>query len=143
MATFRMTLDSSWALSDLFNYMATFSNAADWDPSTTSGEALTGGDPRLHSEYRVSIAVGSREIPLVYEIVEFDRLRRVVLSAEYKMLHSLAAIEVTPSPNGTLLTYEASITGLGPFAAADPLIARALRRRGTKTEASLRAKIDA
>ncbi len=143
MATFRMTLDSSWALSDLFNYMATFSNAADWDASTTSAEALTGGDPRLHSEYRLSVAIGSREFPLLYEIIEFDRLRRVVLRAEYKMLHSLAAIEVTPSPTGTLRTYESSITGLGPFAAADPLIARALRRSGTKTEANLRAKIDA
>jgi hypothetical protein len=143
MANFRMTLDSSWALPDLFDYMATYSNAADWDPSATSGEELTGGDPRLHSEYRLSVAIGRREIPLVYEIIEFDRLRRVVLSAEYKMLHSLTAIDTTPSPNGTRLTYEASITGLGPFAAAEPLIARALRRNGVKTEASLRAKIDA
>jgi hypothetical protein len=138
-----MTLDSSWALSDLFNYMATFSNAADWDPSATSGEALTAGEPRLHSEYRLPVAVAKRELPLVYEIVEFDRLRRVVLSAQHKMLHALAAIQVTPSPTGTLLTYEASIAGLGPFAAADPLLARALRRNGTKAEASLRAKIDA
>jgi hypothetical protein len=140
MATFRMTLDSSWALSDLFNYMATFSNAADWDPSATSGEELTGGEPRLHSEYRLSVALGSREVPLVYEIIEFDRLRRVVLSAEYKMLRSLAEIDVTPSQTGTLLTYAASVTGPGLL---EPLIARALRRNGTKTEASLRAKIDA
>lgn len=140
MATFRMTIDSSWALPDLFDYMARFSNTADWDPLATSGEALTAGDPRLHSEYRLSVALGRREIPLVYEIVEFDRLRRVVLSAEYKMIRSLAAIEVTPSPEGTRLSYESSVTGLGP---ADPLVARALRKSGVTAEANLRTKIDA
>lgn len=138
-----MTLDSSWGLSELFNYMATFSNSADWDPSATSGEALSGGGPRLHSEYRLSISVANREVPVVYEIVQFDRLRRVVLSAENKILHALTSIEVTPSPNGTLLNYSTTITGLGPFAAADPLLGRVLRRNGTKSEASLRAKIDA
>jgi hypothetical protein len=143
MAIYRMTIDSNWALTDLFDYMARFSNSADWDPLTTSGEALTAGDPKLHSEYQLSISLGRREIPLVYEIVEFDRLRRVVLSAEYKMIRSLAAIEVTPSPSGTLLTYESAVTGLGPFAAADPLIARALRRSGTTAEANLRTKLDA
>jgi hypothetical protein len=143
MAIYRMTIDSSWALPDLFDYMARYSNTADWDPWTTSGEELTAGDPKLHSEYQLSMAIGRREIPLVYEIVEFDRLRRVVLSAEYKMIRSLAAIEVTPSPGGTRLTYESAITGLGPFAAADPLIARALRKSGATAEANLRTKLDA
>jgi dehydrogenase/reductase SDR family protein 12 len=143
MAIYRMTIDSSWTLPDLFDYMARYSNTADWDPWTTSGEELTAGDPKLHSEYQLSMAIGRREIPLVYQIVEFDRLRRVVLSAEYKMIRSLAAIEVTPSPGGTRLTYESAITGLGPFAAADPLIARALRRSGATAETNLRTKLDA
>ena len=143
MAIYRMTIDSSWTLPDLFDYMARFSNSADWDPWTTSGEALTAGDPKLHSEYQLSVTLGRREIPLVFEIVEFDRLRRVVLSAEYKMIRSLAAIEVTPSPGGTRLTYESSITALGPLAAADPLIARALRRSAATAEANLRTKLDA
>ena len=143
MAIYRMTIDSNWALPDLFDYMARFSNAADWDPWATSGEALTTGDPKLHSEYQLSVALGRRQIPLVYEIVEFDRLRRVVLTAEYKMIRSPAAIEVTPAPGGTRLTYESAIIGLGPLAAADPLIARALRRSGTKAEANLRTTIEA
>jgi Polyketide cyclase / dehydrase and lipid transport len=143
MATFSTTLDSSWALPDLFNYMATFSNAAEWDPSVTSGEALSAGLPRLHSTYLLSLAVSGREISLVYEVVEFDRLRRVVLSAGTKMLRSLAEIEVTPSPKGTMLTYSATISGLGPLAGADPLMARMIRRSGSKAEAGLRTRIDA
>jgi hypothetical protein len=143
MATFSTTLDSNWALPDLFNYMATFSNAAEWDPTVTSGEALSGGDPRLHSTYLLSLAVGGREVSLVYEIVEFDRLRRVVVSGGTKMLRSLAEIEVTPSPKGTRLTYSASVNGLGPLAGADPLIARMLKRSGVKAEAGLRTRIDA
>jgi hypothetical protein len=143
MATFTTTLDSSWALPDLFNYMATFSNAAEWDPAVTSGEALSDGNPRLHSSYLLSLAVGGRQISLEYEIVEFDRLRRAVVSGGTKMLRSLAEIEVTPSPRGTLLTYSVSISGLGPLAGADPVIARMLRRSGSKAEVGLRTRIDA
>jgi hypothetical protein len=143
MATFRTTLDSSWALPDLFKYMATFSNAAEWDPSVTSGEALSGGEPRLHSTYQLSLSVRGRELPLVYEIVEFDRLRRAVLTSGSKRVRSIAEIDVTPSPRGTLLTYSMSITGPGPLAGADPLITRILRSTAEKAEAGLRAKIDA
>jgi hypothetical protein len=143
MATFRTTLDSSWTLPDLFNYMTTFSNAAEWDPAITSGEALSTGEPRLHSTYQLALSLRGREIPLVYEIVEFDRLRRAVLSTGSKRLRSLAEIEVTPSPRGTLLTYSLSIEGPGPLAGADPLIARVLRKSAAKAEAGLRAKIDA
>src|SRR5580693_6533323 len=101
MATFRTTINSSWALGELFTYMATLSNAAEWDPGVVSAEALSAGAPALNSEYRLLIALGKREMPLTYRIVEFDRLRRVVLHAENKLVHSVDAFEFNPAPGGT------------------------------------------
>jgi hypothetical protein len=141
MATFRMTLNSTWSLVDLFDYMTTYSNAAEWDPGVTSGEALTTGAVGLHSEYRLLMAIGKREVPLTYRIVEFDRLRRVVLSAENKAVRSLVAIDVTPKPGGSQLDYQHSVTGLGPLAAAEPLIGITIRKTGARAEEQLRAKL--
>jgi len=142
MATFRMTIHSTWSLSDLFTYVATFSNAAEWDPGVVAAEALTPGEPGLNSEYLLYVALGKRQLPLTYRIVEFDRLRRVVLHAQNKLVRSLDTLEFNPAPGGTKLTYEASLIGMGPLAAAEPLIGIALKRLGTRAEESLRTKLE-
>jgi len=143
MATFRMTINSTWPLGDLFTYMATFSNAAEWDPGIVDAEALSVGEPALNSEYRLHVALGKRQLPLTYRIIEFDRLRRVVLHAENKLVRSLDTLEFNPTPGGTKLTYEASLIGIGPFAAADPVLGLILKKLGARAEESLRAKLQA
>jgi hypothetical protein len=143
MATFRMTIHSTWPLADLFTYMATFSNAAEWDPGVIDAEALSVGEPALSSEYLLHIALGKRQFPLTYRIVEFDRLRRVVLHAENKFVRSLDTLEFNPAPGGTKLVYEASLIGVGPLGAAEPIIGVVLRKLGARAEESLRAKLEA
>lgn len=138
-----MTINSTWALSNLFEYMATFSNAVEWDPWIVGAEALSDGGPTLHSGYRLYVEVAKRQMPLTYRIVEFDRLRRVVLVAENKVMRSVDAIEFNPAPGGTKLTYEATVVGMGPFAAADPIIGIALRKFGARAEEGLRARLEA
>jgi hypothetical protein len=58
-------------------------------------------------------------------------------------VRSIDAFEFNPAPGGTKLTFEASIVGMGPFGAAEPVIGVALRKLGARTEQSLRAKLEA
>ena len=56
MTTFRTQIDAKGSQDEVFEYLATFSNAREWDPGVTEGEALTPNDvtvkePRVISKW--------------------------------------------------------------------------------------------
>ena len=137
-----MTVASNWTPAALFSYMARFSNAAEWDPGVASATDISGAATMIGSEYQLMITLGRRAIPLTYKVIEFSEGRQVVLLAENFAVRSRDEIEVTPAPGGgSTLTYTAALSGRGPLALFEPLIARSFRRIGTRAEESLRAKV--
>ena len=56
---------------DTFDYMATFSNAARWDPGTLAAEQLDPGPVRAGTRFRLNVAFGGRGMPLTYRITRY------------------------------------------------------------------------
>jgi hypothetical protein len=142
MATYRTSVTSSRSPSELFVYMARFSNAAQWDPGVSSAEELTPGAPALGSTYRLMVKSLGRSMALDYKIIEFDEPRRVVLNAENWMLRSTDLIEVQPGPgDGSTLTYDATLVLKGFLSPLSPVLSRPFTQIGDRAAASLRTTL--
>ena len=142
MATYHARVTSPWPPAEVFDYMARFSNAAEWDPGVTEATEADPGDPTLGSTYRLMVRTFGRSVPLDYRITEFDRPHRVVLSAENSMVRSTDVIEVSVGPGGgSTLTYDATLGLKGAAALFTPLLDLSFRRVGDRAIVGLRAAL--
>jgi len=144
MATYRARLTSPRPPTEVFDYMARFSNAAEWDPGVTGSTEAEPGAPALGRTYRLTVRSFGRAVPLEYRIVEFDRPHRVVLTAENSTVRSTDVIEVDAAPGGgSTLTYVATLGLKGVAALLTPLLGLPFRRIGDRAIVGLRAALAA
>jgi Polyketide cyclase / dehydrase and lipid transport len=142
MATYRTSMRSTRPPTELFAYMARFSNADEWDPGVSGAEELTPGPPALGSTYRLRVTSLGRSVALEYRIIAFSDPRRVVLRAENHILRSTDVIEIEAGPgDGSTLTYEATLTLRGLLSPFSALLNRPFRKLGDRAADGLRAAV--
>ncbi len=141
MAHYRGTVESSRPEAQTFAYMAQFSNVTEWDPTVAEARPLQAGEPALGSRFFVRVHWLGRDLPLTYEITEFEPSRRLVLRAENATSVSEDTVEVSPRPEGSLLTYDARVTLKGAARLVDPLLGLAFKRLGDNAAAGLRRQL--
>ncbi len=137
MAIARITIDSPKPPAEVFEYLARFSNAAEWDPGVASAEDLSPGPTAVGSVFRLQVTFLGRQLPLDYRVLELDAPRRVVVEAENRLVRSTDVIEVAPEGSGSRLTYAASLTLKGAALLATPLAEVAFTRIAQRAEAGL------
>jgi hypothetical protein len=128
MTSYRASFTSTKTPEDAFEYLATFSNAVEWDPSVISGTPRTPGEVTVASVFDLVVGFSGRTIPLAYSVLELDRPRKVVLEAKGPQFTSHDEISVAPAERGCVVTYDATITMAGAWKLADPLVARTFRK---------------
>lgn len=129
MARYVGTVTSPRPIEEVFAYMADFSNASEWDPSSVESNPVNGGAPSVGSRYEVLSRFLGREVPLTYEIIEMDPPRLVVLRAESDSVVSVDTLTFRELPaGGTELTYDADLQLKGARRALDPVFGVAFRR---------------
>jgi hypothetical protein len=144
MATYRARVTSPRPPAEVFDYMARFSNAAEWDPGVTEATEAESGAPGLGSTYQLVVRAFGRAILLSYRIVDFDRPHRVVLSAENSTVRSTDVIEVVAEPaGGSILTYDATLGLKGGAVLFTPFLGPSFRRIGNRAIVGLRAALAA
>ena len=139
MASYRGTIVSNRSAEETFDYMADFTNAAEWDPGTATSERLDIGPVGLDATFRLSVRIGSRVTPLDYRIVNYRRPHQVVLLGESETIRSEDTMTVTPTADGRcILTYDAELTLKGAFALTNPVLPLFFDRIGDKGVEGLR-----
>jgi hypothetical protein len=126
---------------EVFDYLARFSSAAEWDPSVMHAEMLTPEPVGMGSEFRLVVRSFGSDRPFVYRITAFDRPRSVTLVAETAQVHSHDAITVEPAGTGSRIVYDARLDFHGLARLATPILALTLRRLGDAATGGLRAEI--
>ena len=144
MARYRGIVVSDRTAEETFDYMAEFSNGAEWDPGVAEAERLDEGAVGLGSRFRLGVRVGGRTTPLDYEIVSYERPHRVVLVAANSFVRSEDTITVVRRPaGGSVLTYEAELTFTGALSRVSGLLALPFRRIGDRGLGGLRRVLSA
>jgi len=126
---------------EVFEYLADFSNAQEWDPSVRSAERLDAGEIKVGSTFRLVVDFMGRSSALVYAITELEPSRLVTFSGESSTVTSLDTITFEPAAQGTTVTYDADLQLKGLLKLADPLLAVAFKRIADNALAGLRRQL--
>ena len=141
MARYVDAIDLPIPIEEAFDYLADFSRTAEWDPGVEEAHRLTKGRVRLGSRFNVIVSFFGQRIPLEYEITEFDRPSRLVLSGGDSSVSSIDEITFVARPGGTRVTYEARIDLVGIRRIAEPIVDVLMQRVGRLAVRGLRERL--
>jgi carbon monoxide dehydrogenase subunit G len=113
---------------EVFDYVANFANTEEWDPGVKSARQVGDGPIGVGTRYDVVSEFGSSQIPMVYEIVEYEPHRRVVLSGHGDTITAVDTIVLEAIDGGALVDYTADLTFENWIKYVDPLVAPVMRR---------------
>ena len=137
MARYQATITSPHPPADTFGYLATFSNAAEWDPGVISAEQLDSGPVRPGTRFRLIVPFLRRRLALTYEVVTLVPGREVVLAATSRLLRATDRITVAADGDGATVSYQASVGLRGPLRLLDGLLRPGFRAVGERSAAGL------
>jgi hypothetical protein len=137
MARYQATVESRSPAAETFGYLATFSNAADWDPGVLAGEQLDAGPVRPGSRFRLVVPFLAARMPLTYEVLSLVPDREVVLRAANAVLQSTDRIVVSGTAGGSAVSYDAEVRLRGALRILDPLLRPGFRAVAQRAAAGL------
>jgi hypothetical protein len=137
MARYQATVQSPRPPEETFAYLATFSNAAEWDPGVLAGEQLDPGPVGPGTRFRLVVPFLGRRMPLTYQVTSYQPGHSVVLTAVSGVLHATDKIVVTVDAGGSAVSYEAEVRLRGPLAMLDPLLQPGFRAVAARAAAGL------
>lgn len=115
-------------LEEVFDYVADFANTEHWDPGIKSANQIGEDSVGVGTKYEVVSEFGSSEIPMVYEIVEYEPHSRVVLTGEGDSVGAVDTIVFEAADSGTRVEYTADLTFKNWIKYLDPVLAPVMRR---------------
>ncbi|MEM7139823.1 MAG: SRPBCC family protein [Actinomycetota bacterium] len=124
---------------DAFALVADLQNLPDWDPGVADAEQIVGIGPGPDSVYAVELSSG---MDLRYETIAFEGPRSVILEARTRWFSSTDIISARPLGEGSVVTYDATLSLNGIARLGDPFLRLAFGRIGDRAAAGLRSMLD-
>ncbi|MGK2932518.1 MAG: SRPBCC family protein [Solirubrobacterales bacterium] len=143
MANYNTTVHSSLSQEAAFDYLADFTNAAEWDPNTVSSDLITGDPMAVGAKYKVVTKFAGREMELIYETIEIDRPRLVRLTSGNSTTDITDTMTFEPAGTGSAVTYDANIAPKGLAKILDPALTVIFKRVGGHAAEGLRKALKA
>lgn len=143
MAHYQTTIESRRSVGETFGYLATFSNAVDWDPGVLAGEKLDPGPVGVGTRFRLVVPFLGRRMPLTYEVTRYVPGHAVDLAAVSRILRATDRIVVTGGADGSVVGYEAEVRLRGPLRVLDPLLRPGFRAVAQRAVAGLARALSA
>jgi dehydrogenase/reductase SDR family member 12 len=137
MARYRATVPSRHSSAQTFAYLATFSNAVDWDPGVLRAEQLDPGPAGPGTRFRLVVPFLGLRMPLTYRVTRYQPGRELVLAASNGLLRATDQIVVTESRDGSAVDYAAEVRLRGPLRVLDLLLRRGFRAVGDRAATGL------
>lgn len=129
---------------DAFDYYVVPENHLVWQEDLLDVERLTDGAVGMGSRFRLQRRLGGRIHQGVWEITEFERPRKVCLTAltDQGMIDHRSQARFEPADIGTRLILRVQPTPRGWVRLLTPLIGRAIRRELPKDLEQLKAVLE-
>ena len=139
MVRYQATVRSKHLAEDVFDYLAKFSSAAQWDPGIVAGEMLTPEPVQVGSRFRLVSKLLGREVVLNYETRAIVQAERFTVFADGGSFVSEDTVTIEPlDGGGCTVRYDATLRFSGAGKLLTPLWAIVFRRIGSKAAAGLR-----
>lgn len=122
--------------------MADLRNFAEWDPGVTAAEQTEGEGPGPGAVFAVTVRAIPKPLVLHYRTTSYEPPDRVVADAQSRRLRSLDTITVRADGDGSIVTYDASLTLSGILGIANPVLGLAFTRIGDRAATGLIRVLD-
>ena len=123
MATFEVNTETTKSPEEVFGLLGDLTNATGWDPSIVAVERTEDGPLGVGSGFSVTLGILGAEKKLTYTVIDFEPPSRLVLRSATSFLVSQDTITIEAKPDGgSNVRYQASLTGQGLVALAEPLL---------------------
>jgi carbon monoxide dehydrogenase subunit G len=123
-------------------YLQDFGRAEEWDPGTRSCTRLDEGPIRVGARWRNVSRFRGKETELTYELVRLEP-EHLVFVGRNKTATSTDDLTLTPAPDGTAITYRATIVFHGLATLAGPFVKREFEKLGDAVVGSMTAAVNA
>jgi uncharacterized protein YndB with AHSA1/START domain len=138
MVRIRRVVPSRKPVSEVFDYLADFTNTNEWDPGTVT-TTLVSGDGGVGTTYRNISQFRGRQTELSYVVTEVVPNERIVLRGENKTLIAEDTMTfVATASGGTEVTYVAEFTFKGLAKVAAPFLGSTFQQLGDEAETGMR-----
>ena len=87
-------------LQEVWEFISDFANSEAWDPGVASARKVTEGDVRVGTRYALQVVFNGKEMPMTYEVTEYEPTRRVVLHGDGSPITAVDDIRFTATPEG-------------------------------------------
>ena len=123
---FSAQLETSWAQTRVFDYLADFRNLVDWHPAVRA-VTLESLDPfTRNARYSARARIGGREVAARIVTVELERPRLIVATAENAAARTRDQFTVSGGPGAVTVSYETELRLRTPLNVIGPLMVPAL-----------------
>ncbi|HSL26094.1 MAG TPA: SRPBCC family protein [Acidimicrobiia bacterium] len=136
MGSYEGAVETGRPVAEVFNYIADFRNAAEWDPATVSISQTAGDGAGLGARYRLVTKFLASSVPLDYETTGFTPPNRLVLSFEGGNVAGTDTITVSSTGDRSRLTYHVDFR-LKKGRLLEPLVGPFFRRTANRALAGL------
>ncbi|MCW2832440.1 MAG: polyketide cyclase [Nocardioides sp.] len=139
--TVSRTFTTTAAPEAVFDYLADFTNAEEWDPGTVSCERTYGGG-EVGTIYRNVSSFMGRETQIAYSTVELERPTRIHFTGHNEQFDGHDVLGIRAHGQGSEVTYTAEFSFSGVARLAVPLVKAYLPRLANKTVDQLKTCLD-
>lgn len=143
MTRLREQIITNTPVEEAFAYTADFNNIENWDPGVSESAQIGTCPVGKGTQFNLLVKFGSRRLPMVYTITEFDPPNRVVLVGEGSTLTAVDEITFARVPQGTAVTYTADLTFKGITRFVAPFLQGAFKGVGRKAVEGLSVALNA
>lgn len=120
-------------IAEVFDYTADFDNIENWDPGVASSKRLDDGPLGVGSRFELMVSFGASQIPMTYEITEYQPNERVVVIGKGEKLEAVDVIEFEDHGDGrTVVDYTADLSFHNFVKYLTPVMGPVFKRVGEK-----------
>lgn len=138
MPTIVRTITTDKPKSEVFSYLADFTNAVHWDPGTEQSVPRDATGARVGQIYDLVVVWGSRKLSMIYETTELVPGDRVTFVGDGSTTRAVDTLTFSDLPDArTQIVYSADITLKWPYRVTEPFLGAKFTELGDEAEASL------
>ena len=142
MVQVRRTITVRKPVDVVVNYLQDFARTEEWDPGTLSCTRIDEGPIKVGASWHNVSRFKGKETELTYELVRLEP-EHLVFVGKNKTATSTDDLTLVATPDGTVITYRATIVFNGLAKLADPFLKREFDKLGDAVVGSMAAAVNA
>ncbi|MDH3729983.1 MAG: SRPBCC family protein [Acidimicrobiia bacterium] len=127
--------------SEVFDYLADFSNTAEWDPGVAEATRIDQGPVGPGSTFDLVTLFRGRRVPVTYEMTVYEPSTRVVLVGNNPRFTGTDDIGVTPEGDGTRVAWNAEFQMKGAARLLQPFLGGVFEKLSVEAMEGLEATL--